>query len=81
MNKSLKEVNFPRVWKTANMIIILKGKGSDPRMANSYRPISLLPVMAKILEGLIVNRIEKEQNLNATEAFTLEHRISNECHV
>ena len=47
---------FPETWKQAIMIPILK-KGKPAKAPESYRPISLLPVGAKIMEGLVFNRI------------------------
>jgi hypothetical protein len=56
-NKYLKEGVFPRIWKTAKIIPIVKpGKeGSDE--VNKFRPISLLASGAKVLEKLLINRI------------------------
>jgi hypothetical protein len=46
---------FPLEWKIAKVVPIYKGKGSkkDP---NNYRPISLLPIVAKLCERVIVNQ-------------------------
>ena len=54
-NISLSTGILPSMWKTANIIPILK-KG-DPKQPNNYRPISLLPVISKILERCIYNHI------------------------
>lgn len=51
------EGRFPRQWKEARLVILLKGLDkpkSDPR---SYRPICLLSVMGKALERVLVNRL------------------------
>lgn len=48
---------FPTAWKTASIILILK-QNKDPANPTSYRPISLLPTMGKILERIIYNRIK-----------------------
>jgi hypothetical protein len=52
-NKCLKEVFFPRRWKTAKIIPIVKpGKeGSDE--VNNFRPISLLASGSNVLENLL----------------------------
>ena len=49
---------FPENWKKGILCPIYKiGKpASDP---SSYRPITLLPVAGKILESLVLNRINK----------------------
>jgi len=54
-NKSLSTGTVPQAWKHANIIPIHK-KGSKTQASN-YRPISLLPVISKILERCIYNKI------------------------
>ncbi|GFR33671.1 probable RNA-directed DNA polymerase from transposon BS [Trichonephila clavata] len=43
-------------WKTAVIVPILK-PGKDPTDPQSYRPISLLPVLSKIAEKIILARL------------------------
>lgn len=50
-NSALLEGYFPKVWKTANIILILK-PGKKPTEVDSYRPISLLPSLGKIMERI-----------------------------
>ena len=50
-NKSLDECYFPRLWKEALIIPILKS--GDPSLAVNYRPISLLSSCSKILERYV----------------------------
>ncbi|GFU15175.1 RNA-directed DNA polymerase from mobile element jockey [Trichonephila clavipes] len=48
--------HFPDSWKHASVIPILKPR--KPRnAADSYRPISLLPVLSKLAERLILSRL------------------------
>ena len=47
-NLSIREDKFPNTWKTARVIPLHK-KGSTDDI-NNYRPISILPVVSKILE-------------------------------
>ena len=54
-NKSLKEGIFPDVLKLAKIIPIHKS-GSLYEVAN-FRPISLLPILSKILERIIYNSV------------------------
>jgi len=56
-NKCLKEGVFPKRWKTAKIIPIVKpGKeGSDE--VSKFRPISILASGGKVLEKLLINRI------------------------
>jgi hypothetical protein len=43
--------HWPKPLKQANLIMILKPE-KNPTNVTSYRPISLLPVISKILEKL-----------------------------
>ncbi|KAL4113895.1 hypothetical protein QTP88_017451 [Uroleucon formosanum] len=52
---------FPSTWKSAVNIPILK-PSKPPDKADSYRPISLLPVLGKILEKLLLKRLLKISN-------------------
>lgn len=47
---------FPLSWKLAQIIVIHK-LGKAPENVESYRPISLLPILSKILEKLILKRL------------------------
>ena len=49
-NHSLKEGVIPADWKTAKIIPI-------PKKDKSYRPISLLPCIAKLLDKIMLNRL------------------------
>ncbi|MBJ5664545.1 reverse transcriptase family protein, partial [Salmonella enterica subsp. enterica serovar Infantis] len=48
---------FPRAWKKAVIINILK-PGKDVHNPENYRPISLLPIPGKILEKTILKRFQ-----------------------
>ncbi|GFV12430.1 hypothetical protein TNCV_1792091 [Trichonephila clavipes] len=48
--------SFPNAWKTAVIIPILK-PGKNPKLAESYRPISLLPILSKLAEKIISTRL------------------------
>lgn len=54
----LKLQYFPHQFKTASIVPLLK-PGKNPTMPQSYRPISLLPTLGKILEKLILRRLNK----------------------
>ncbi|GFW12787.1 hypothetical protein TNCV_3884971 [Trichonephila clavipes] len=47
---------FPNAWKTAVVIPILK-PGKNPKLAESHRPISLLPILSKLAEKIISTRL------------------------
>ena len=51
---SLNDERFSSEWKKANVVPI--HKKDDKQVLKSYRPISLLPVCAKIFERIIYNR-------------------------
>ena len=46
----------PGIWKQAE-IIPLQKEGKDPRMLESFRPVSLTSVCVKLLERMIVERL------------------------
>ena len=47
----------PKLWKVAEVIMIPK-PGKPPHEVTSYRPISLLPVILKLFEKLLIRRIK-----------------------
>ncbi len=55
INTSLTTGVFPQVWKHALVIPLFK-KG-DQESVNNYRPISLLPVLSKIVEKIVSNQL------------------------
>jgi hypothetical protein len=63
-NKCLELGYFPREWEQSKIHFIKKSKSrnaSDPR---SYRPLSLIPVLAKVFEKLIINRLNHHLCIN-----------------
>jgi len=55
-NAILKRGFFPSQWKIAQIIMIQKSS-KPAELAESYRPISLLPVLSKLFEKLLLSRI------------------------
>ena len=53
-NASLKTGFIPSEWKSANLTPIHKKDSKEP--ADNYRPISLLPIVSKILERCVYSR-------------------------
>ena len=49
---------FPREWKMANLVILLKSPDKVRHLPGSYRPICLLPIMGKVLERMMVARLD-----------------------
>lgn len=56
-NACLKNSYFPDCWKNAKVIAIHK-PGKNPYSSGSYRPISLLSALGKLLEKIILKRIQ-----------------------
>ena len=54
-NKSLQLGKVPRDWKIANVVPV--HKKDNQKYTENYRPISLLPIVAKVLERCIFNNI------------------------
>jgi hypothetical protein len=63
-NKCLKFSVFPKRWKSSVVKLLRKGGDRDYKIPNSYRPISLLSVFAKVFEKLLINRIIYYLNAN-----------------
>lgn len=57
MNNCLNERRFPKLWKTAKLILLHKGNDKPKDLPNSYRPISLLNTAGKLMERLILQRL------------------------
>ncbi|GBM53317.1 Putative protein in type-1 retrotransposable element R1DM [Araneus ventricosus] len=55
-NKCLTLGSFPDTFKIGNIVFFQK-QGKDPSLSSSYRPISLLPAMGKVLERLLTQRL------------------------
>jgi hypothetical protein len=55
-NTILSTQHFPSQWKLAEIIVLLKPQ-KPPTQVSSYRPISLLPILSKIFEKLLLSRI------------------------
>ena len=49
-NLSLLTYTIPSIWKSAYVLPLLEG--GDPSEANKYRPISKLPILAKVYKSL-----------------------------
>jgi len=57
MQRSLDEAELPLLWKEATIIPLRKAGKDDYTSAKSYRPISLLQTISKVLEAVIAERI------------------------
>ncbi|KAL4091929.1 hypothetical protein QTP88_026534 [Uroleucon formosanum] len=82
-NASLRLSYFPLIWKFS--IIIIFPKHKPPDLLTSFRPISLLPLFAKILERLILKRIspiitEKHTLPDTQFSFRTLHSTTHQLH-
>ena len=56
-NNILRTSNFPILWKLANVTPVFKK--NDKQLIKNYRPISLLPLLSKVFEKIIFNKLYK----------------------
>ena len=60
LNRSWRTSEVPGCWKTAIVTPILK-KGKPANEVKSYRPVSLLPCSVKLLERMVMTRLDAWQ--------------------
>ena len=54
-SKSILTGIYPNDWKTAKVTLLFKkGVKSDP---HNYRPISVIPIISKVFEGIVYNQL------------------------
>ena len=53
VNLSIQTETFANKWKMGKIIPIFKGKGKDTNSPESYRPVSILPAISKIVEKTV----------------------------
>lgn len=58
LNCCLSAGTFPKSWKQGMIRVLLKDKSKEKTDPKSYRPICLLPILSKVLEKLISQRLE-----------------------
>jgi len=63
-NRSLTSGVVPQLYKTSYVTPIVKKSDMDPRDVKSYRPISNLRVVSKLLERLVAIRMNQHISLN-----------------
>lgn len=84
INSSIRLTHVPDTWKVAEMIMIAK-PGKEPTQLKSYRPISLLPIMSKLFEKLLLKRMipiieEKKLLPNHQFGFRKKHSTIEQVH-
>lgn len=78
INACLRLNYVPTLWKVAEVIMIAK-PGKPPNDVTSYRPISLLPILSKLLEKLFLKHmmpIITERNLIPSHQFGFREKHS-----
>ena len=62
VNTSLSSGQFPAKYKIAKVIPLHKGKEAPSSQPKSYRPISILPVVSKVIERVVQTQIASYMN-------------------
>lgn len=78
INASFRLQYVPQLWKIAEVIMIPK-PGKSPHEVTSYRPISLLPVLSKLFEKILVRRLNpiiEHRNLIPNHQFGFRNKHS-----
>ena len=79
INLSITSGIFPKVWKWAKVVPLLKSNTADATLPKSYRPVALLPIMSKILERVVFGQQVKyleETSLYTKQTYAnLMHRL------
>ncbi len=57
-NHCLKEGHFPRIWRVGRLVLLPK-PGKDLEKPGSYKPLCLLDDISKLLERLLLQRLEE----------------------
>ena len=76
LTRIISEKNLPKSWRIAKTIAIPK-PGKDPKMASSYRPISLLSMCYKLLERIILHRISPAVDSTQDQVLALTTYVEN----
>lgn len=58
-NDCLDALTFPPRWKRARLVLLRKGPDKPPDAPSSYRPICMLDAPGKLLERLLLQRLEE----------------------
>ena len=56
INTSIRTGTYPTLFKDAIVVPVFKGGRKDREDPASYRPISVLPALSKVLETVVINQ-------------------------
>ena len=73
VNKSIRDGKFPALWKLACVTPL--HKADDKLKVENYRPISILPVLSKIMERVVHAQLSQHLNLNSFTSIDLDMAI------
>ena len=76
INASLFSQTFPDIWKKGKIVPLHKSK--DPT-SNNYRPITILPILGKILEHIVHQQVYEylqQNNMITSEQFGFRPKLS-----
>ncbi|KAL4082363.1 hypothetical protein QTP88_030019 [Uroleucon formosanum] len=62
LNACLEALTFPPKWKRARLVLLKKGPDKPPDVPSSYRPICMLDTPGKLLERLLLQRLEEHMD-------------------
>ena len=78
INTSIRTGQFPTNYKVAKIVPLHKGKDAPMSQPKSYRPISILPVISKIIERVIQSQITN--HMNNSQLFHPNHHAYRSFH-
>jgi len=62
-NTCLEKTTFPIRWKQARLVLLHKGLGKLTTEPSSYRPLCMLDSAGKLLERLLLSRLDQHLDL------------------
>lgn len=80
INACMRWSTFPNAWKEGKVVLIPKPSG-DPLSADSYRPLTMLPTLGKLLEKCMASRISAiaEPTIHARQYGFRKGRSCEDC--